>query len=295
MFRNLKIVSFGLSEEFYYLKISFLTFKTLTIMKKVLSLYLSKLRNAEYYQAISVLMNCFTTELKTKYKFDGLYNELNDSKVRIDVLFNKNRKAEETPEVKAADKARDAVFVGVKQLIQGFLHAGDPGQKAAAEKIQFVLKPYKSANSTGYEANSGSIHKFLVDVKKNDVYNYVTKLNINHQIDELAALNDAFDEIYYKRADSYLASEKIGKLGEIRKAMDTAYRNLIEKVNALYLIADDDNISQTKDDIGELIDHLNAIILQTSRTISRRRGVKIIVEDDNGDGNGNDGDSPIEI
>ena len=260
-------------------------------MKKVLALYLGRLRNAEYYNFAYSVMRCFTADLKTDYKFTKRYDKLNDSMILFEGIFNKNKKAKETPEVQSADKARDAVFIGIKQLIKGFLRSGDPGQKAAAEKIQFLLEPYKGANATGYEANSGSIHKFLSDVKQEDVYHYITMLNLNYQIDELTTLNDAFDEIFHKRAESYLATHDADNLLEIRRKMNVAYRDLIAKVDALYLIADDDDAEPTKVKLGSLIDQINAIILQMSRTISRRRGVNIIVKDEEN----KDNDGPIEI
>jgi hypothetical protein len=261
-------------------------------MKTVLALYLERLRNAEYYQFMLTVMHCFTNEQKTKYKFINRYDKLNDSKILFEAIFNSNKKAKETPEVQAADKARDTVFIGIKQIIQGFLRAGDPGQKAAAEEIMFLLEPYKNAYKASQEANSGLLHKFIADIKQDDVYNYVTMLNLNHQIDELAALNDAFDEIFYKRGESYLAAKDADNLVKIRKNMNIAYRDLMAKVNALYLIADDDDDNVVKGDIGALIDHINAIILQLSHTISRRRGINIIIKDDEGNDNG---DGPIEI
>ena len=262
-------------------------------MKTVFALYLGRLRSAEYYQFMLTVMHCFTVELKTKYKFIDRYEKLNDSKVLFETIFNKSKKAKETPEVQSADKARDTVFIGLKQIIQGFLRAGDPGQKAAAEKILFLLEPYKNAYKAGQEANSGLLHKFIADIKQADIYNYVTMLNLNHQIDELTALNDAFDEIFYKRGESYLAVKDAENLGKIRRTMNIAYHDLIAKANALYLIADDDSDKSVKEDIGALIDHINAIILQMSRTISRRRGVNIIVKDE--ENKDDDSDGPIEI
>jgi hypothetical protein len=103
-------------------------------------------------------------------------------------------------------------------------------------------------------------------------------LNLNNQIDELITLSDAFDDILYKRSQKYQAAKEADNLVEVRRKMNVAYRNLIAKVNALYLIADDDNVEPTKADIGKLIDDINGVIFQMSRTISRRRGVNIIEE-----------------
>ena len=260
-------------------------------MKTTLSVYLHSLRNPEYYYLFYSIMRCFTSELKTDYKFTKRYDKLNDLMLLFESIFDKNKKAEETPEVQSADKARDSVFIGIKQILKGFSRAGDPGQKAAAEKIQFLLEPYKSANSKGYAANSGSIHKFLADVKQDDIYHYITMLNLNHQIDDLSSLNDAFDDIFHKRAESYLAAKDSDNLVELRRKMNVAYHDLVAKVNALYLIADDEDAEPTKAKVGGLIDQMNAIILEMSRTVSRRRGVNIIIKDEEN----KDNDDPIEI
>ena len=267
-------------------------------MKTLLAFELGRLRNAEYYNFAYSVMDCFTNELKTEYKFTKRYNKLSDLMLLFEAIFNKNKKAKETPEVQAADKARDAVFIGIKQLVKGFLRSGDPGQKVAAEKIQFLLEPYKGANAAGYSSNSGSIHKFLADIKQPGIYDFVTMLNINYQVDELTTLNDAFDDIYHKRSESYLATHDADNLLEIRRKMNVAYRELVAKVDALYLIADDEDTELTKDKIGTLIDQINAIILQLSRTISRRSGINIIIKDENDkneENKDNDSDGPIEI
>ena len=64
-------------------------------------------------------------------------------------LFAKNKKAEETPEVQAARKARNSMFIGIKELIRGLLRSGSPAQIASAKKIEFLLDPYKGANTDG--------------------------------------------------------------------------------------------------------------------------------------------------
>jgi hypothetical protein len=261
-------------------------------MKKILTVYLRNLRNAEFYQFILSIMHCFTSELRTKYKFNARYNALKDSITLFEAIFNENKKAVETPEVKSADKARDAVFIGIKQIVKGFAHSGTHLQKVAAAKVQFLIDPYKNANAKGYEANSGFLHKFLIDVLKPDMYEHITTLNLNNQIDDLNALNKAFDEIYYKRGQSYNAAAEAGKLRDIRNKMNPAYRNLIDKVSALYLIATDDSDDAVKDEIGALIDGINGVIYQTARTISRHRGINIIVKDEDDD----DGDNgPIDL
>ena len=64
-------------------------------------------------------------------------------------------------------------------------------------------------------------------------------------------------------------------------------------MNALYLIADDDAVEPTKADIGKLIDDINGVIFEMSRTISRRRGVNIIINEENKDEDNSTG--PIEL
>ena len=262
-------------------------------MKTVLALELGRLRNAEYYQLMSSAMHCFPGELQDKYKFISRYVKLNDCMTLFEGLFNNNNKAEETPEVQAADKARDTVFIGIKQIVQGLLRSGDPAQKSAAEKIWHIIEPYKNAYKSGHGANSGSFHRFLSRVMEEEAYRYITMLNLNNQIDELITLNDAFDEIFYKRSQKYQAAKDADNLAEIRRKMNVAYRDLMAKVDALYLIADDDNVDATKTEIGALIDKVNGVIFDMSSTISRRRGVKIIIE--NEENKENDDDSPIEI
>jgi len=263
-------------------------------MKTVLVLDLAKLRNAEYYQIMLNVMHCFPGELQDKYKFINRYAKLNDCMVLLEGLFNKNKKAKETPEVEAADKARDDMFIGIKQIVQGFLRSGDPAQKAAADKLWHIIEPYKKSHRSNYGANSGSFHKFLVDVKEENVYYCVTALNLNNQIDELTTLNNAFDEIFYKRGEVYQASKESDSLVEIRKNMNVAYRDVIAKVNALYLIADDESVEPAKSEIGALIKQINGILFEMIRTISRRRGIKIIIEDEeNKDDENSNG--PIEL
>ena len=262
-------------------------------MKTVLNLALTRLRNAEYYQLMSRTKHYFNGELRTKYNLIDRFQIFDDCMTLFDGLFAKNKKAEETPEVQSAREARNSMFIGIKELIRGLLRSGSPAQIASAKKIAFLLEPYKGANADGHGSNSGYIHKFIADVMEEDTYFYITNLNLNNQIDELITLSDAFDDILYKRSQKYQAAKEADKLVEVRKKMNVAYRNLIAKVNALYLIADDDKVETTKADIGKLIDDINGVIFEMSRTISRRRGVNIIINEENKDEDNSTG--PIEL
>jgi hypothetical protein len=262
-------------------------------MKVVLTVHLTKLRNAEYYQLMSRTKHYFSGELRTKYNLIDRFQLFDDCMTLFDGLFAKNKKAEETPEVQAARKVRNSMFIGIKEMLRGLLRSGSPAQIASAKKIEFLLDPYKGANADGNASNSGLIHKFIADVMEEDTYFYITNLNLNNQIDELITLSDAFDDILYKRSQKYQAAKEADKLVEVRKKMNVAYRNLIAKVNALYLIADDDAVEPTKADIGKLIDDINGVIFEMSRTISRRRGVNIIINEENKDDENSTG--PIEL
>ena len=249
-------------------------------MKKIQFLQVARLHNAECFQFYNRVLAYLNSFFVDQYKLERLFAPFIDLYHQFEDIYNDNHSSLLTNELKVADKARDNQFIGTKQMISSFERFGTEAEKEAALVLSHVLKPYKEALRKSMMKNSGEIRSFIADMTNSANAGYVTTLNLESRIAELENLNEAFDDIYFARESKKLSAKESAKLIQIRKDIDTAYRNLAEKINALYVIAYDEEDDAVKDDLGMFIENINAIVQTMQHSINVREGRKHSTEEE---------------
>lgn len=126
-------------------------------MKEILKANLNNARNAEHYQFHSDVLSIVTVEVATAQKIEGLRSEYAALFDKENTAFIQNRAYESTKEVEAKDRVRDELFLYVKQTVDSNLYCPVATKKAAAEKLSFAMKPYRSANSKAFAENTAKL------------------------------------------------------------------------------------------------------------------------------------------
>ena len=99
----------------------------------------------------------------------------------------------------------------------------------------------------------------------------ITTLGLTDAVTNLKTLNEEFITVYSHRADEKLVRQTSDSLKTARPQVDKAFRDLADAVNAIYLVAETIEKDSSKvEEIGTVIDAVNAQILQFSETLSRR-------------------------
>lgn len=240
-------------------------------MKEILKANLNNARNAEHYQFHSDVLSIVTVEVATAQKIDGLRSEYAALFDKENTAFIQNRAYESTKEVEAKDRVRDDLFLYIKQTVDSNLYCPVATKKAAAEKLAYVMKPYRSANSKAFAENTAQVTNLVADFQSEANAGYVELLGLTEAVSQLKTANNEFNAVYMGRSGEKLVRASTENMKSIRPKVDTAFRSLSSAINALYqvnsLITRSD---ATETELGGLIDGVNALIVQLHQTLSLR-------------------------
>ena len=240
-------------------------------MKEILKANLNNARNAEHYQFHSDVLSIVTVEVATAQKIEGLRSEYAALFDKENTAFIQNRAYESTKEVEAKDRVRDELFLYVKQTVDSNLYCPVAAKKAAAEKLSFAMKPYRSANSKAFAENTAQVTNLVADFQSETYAEYVELLGLTDAVAQLKTANNEFNAIYMGRSGEKLVRASTENMKSIRPKVDTAYRSLASAINALYQVNSLVTRSEsTEAELGSLIDSVNGLIVQLHQTLSLR-------------------------
>ena len=240
-------------------------------MKEILKANLNNARNAEHYQFHSDVLSIVTVEVATAQKIEGLRSEYAALFDKENTAFIQNRAYESTKEVEAKDRVRDELFLYVKQTVDSNLYCPVAAKKAAAEKLSFAMKPYRSANSKAFAENTAQVTNLVADFQSETYAEYVELLGLTDAVAQLKTANNEFNAIYMGRSGEKLVRASTENMKSIRPKVDTAYRSLASAINALYQVNSLVTRSEsTEAELGSLIDSVNGLIVQLHQTLSIR-------------------------
>ena len=240
-------------------------------MKEILKANLNNARNAEHYQFHSDVLSIVTVEVATAQKIEGLRSEYAALFDKENTAFIQNRAYESTKEVEAKDRVRDELFLYVKQTVDSNLYCPVAAKKAAAEKLSFAMKPYRSANSKAFAENTAQVTNLVADFQSETYAEYVELLGLTDAVAQLKTANNEFNAIYMGRSGEKLVRASTENMKSIRPKVDTAYRSLASAINALYQVNSLVTRSEsTEAELGSLIDGVNGLIVQLHQTLSLR-------------------------
>lgn len=241
-------------------------------MKKIIEIkYLNQARNSEHYELQEQLLAVITPEFAEKFGINGFRVNYNSAFIKEDEAFLESQALLDTKLVQEKDAARDErlryIELGV-QLKQISLLAAD---KEAAEKITYVLRPYKDAADKPYSENTALVRDLVKKVRSATYASAIQQLGLTDAVAALEEANEAFNVVYSRRSDEKQARAGLDALKVIRPKVDEAFRQLAEAISALYLVTEMIEHNATKAaEIALVVDGANARILQFSETLSRR-------------------------
>lgn len=240
-------------------------------MKEILKANLNNARNAEHYQFHSDVLSIVTEEVAAAQKIESLRSDYVVLFEKENAAFIQNRAYESTKDVEAKDRVRDDLFLYIKQTVDSNLYCPVATKKAAAEKLAYVMKPYRSANSKAFAENTAQVTNLVADFQSEANAGYVELLGLTEAVAQLKTANNEFNAVYMGRSGEKLVRASTENMKSIRPKVDTAFRSLSSAINALYqvnsLITRSD---ATETELGGLIDGVNALIVQLHQTLSLR-------------------------
>jgi Family of unknown function (DUF6261) len=240
-------------------------------MKKIISVDLTRGRNAEHFQFHTNALAFLTADFAALHKISDLQSKYAALFKYEDDLYAQLKAYELTQDLDAKDRVRDDIFIYVKQTIAAHLYSPVVDKKTAAQKLDFALAPYKHADSKPAAENTALVINALQMMESDAYKGYVTELGLTDTLPLLKKANDDFNTLYISRSDVKLGRVSNDNMKTARTKTDEAYRTLVSAVNALYqvneLVTHD---AAAKTSLEKAIDSTNALINQFAETLSLR-------------------------
>lgn len=222
-----------------------------------------KLRNEEHFQfqtEFNDLVIRFTPEtlgIEFAYAaYEPLY--LNEN-TALDVI----RKSDLTPEISTADHTRDTTNRGFCDIIKGAQNHFLPAKCEAANRIQIVIDHYGNINTKTYDEQTAAINSLVEDLNK-DYSDDMATLGVGDWITKLQANNNKFEALMDERYSADAGKTQL-KMKDVRFEVDTAYRNIIERVDALVVV-------NGQEIYAPFVKELNERVGKYNNTLAQRKG-----------------------
>lgn len=163
----------------------------------------------------------------------------------------------------AADTARDQAWRGANNYLAAMCAHPDEETRNTALMLKADFDKYGDPTSLSQTEESGVLHNLLTDLKS-WAEHIRTAVTFDPWLNDLNAKEEAFLEAVAARNRSEASrAARIGLVKERRTAAESAYRTLVETVNAL-------SILNGEADYEDFIDHVNAMI-DRQKTVLKTR------------------------
>ena len=178
--------------------------------------YTSKARNAEHDYLFNKLVEAITKEFATKHNFLAYHQRMTAALADENASYTRTTKYVDTDTLVQKDNARDNLF----------------------RRLKLHLQSVGSQNPTTlpYTENTAAVRD-IVDKLESDHYApSVEQVGAAQLVADLKAANNDFDALYTARADErYARNTSAPDMKVARAAMEAAYADVADIVNALYI------------------------------------------------------------
>lgn len=225
------------------------------------SIDLSKLRNAEYVQFTTDVLQIVTINNPATLQVQAKFNAFSSVKNELEVLFKKSTANPITDEIEALDERRDNAVSGILYIVKGNTFHFDPLIAKEADTVTEYLTIYNgNINQDNYNAQTATITNIVNDFEsKPELVSALVKLALTPWKNELKAANTAFSTKYLARTMD-LATATPDNLKSRRLEANEAFYALRNHLDAFATINPSALYTKTISEINALIAQYNTLL-----------------------------------
>ena len=221
------------------------------------------LRNDEHFQFNTEFRDLLTANNPAALKVAPQFEAYLTLYAQEDEALKKIIKSAITANIQDADHQRDLTFRGMIDANKSALKHFRPETVTAAKRLQVVFDTYGNVARKPLNEETSAVYNILQELK--GVYEAdVTTVGIADWVQELETNNKAFDELVKGRYDEAADRTEL-VLRQVRIQVDTAYRSIIERIDAFAIVEESDIFTN-------FIRRWNVVIEKYSNTLARRQG-----------------------
>lgn len=213
-------------------------------------------------------------------KVQSQYLTFQDAYVRLDTAYQREKYSLVTPELKEADAACDRIYMGVKKVVDGWLHFElESETKQRALMLEQSMAKYGISVSEDYLGENNKLSQWLADVERN--YQLEQAVKALGLTDTIKQLKEKVTLVRQLLTDRGLAQPAKGEMKAARAATEPEYRWLIAILNATALC------DESEQKFADLFQTLNQNLNYLKNVVLARQGG---AGEDGGDDDSDGGD-----
>ena len=231
-------------------------------MKEIYDINIQRMNNGAHFTFVSNILARAEADTTVKGKASELVSNLKAAVAAEDEALKISQKSLLTDEIAKADSDRDALYVGYKKAVEGFLAMPIADMAQAAKILSQHIKDYKVNTAGQLDKETGLLVNFISDLE--DKYAaQVAKLGLTAFVTNLKEANERVRTLTLQRTNEKIGIT-VGALKTARTASDDAYRALVKMVNALALVFGEK-------DYTAFIDYVNTEVAHYKREVLGRK------------------------
>ena len=231
-------------------------------MKEISDISIQRMNNGAHFTFVSNILARAEADTAVKEKASELVSNFKAAVTAEDEALKISQKSLLTDDIAKADNDRDALYIGYKRAVEGFLAMPVADMAQAAKVLAQHIKDYKISTADQLDKETGLLVNFIADLEgKNS--EQVAKLGLTAFVTNLKEANERVRAQTLQRTNEKMGVI-VGALKTARAASDEAYRALVKMVNALALVFGEK-------DYTAFIDYVNTEVTHFKREVLGRK------------------------
>ena len=175
----------------------------------------------------------------------------------------KSRGLANTTALNKEDEIRDAYLNRFFKTLSDFMISPIDHEKTNAHTINKEVTRFRGLSNYERNKQTGEVNNMLEILQQPEIKKAITALKMELIVENIRTSNADFETAMNTRINKEAQSENLNAAQQ-RKATETLYAQVVQKINALAVIS-------TTEEIDDCIDRLNALIEEYNRTIASMR------------------------
>ena len=231
-------------------------------MKEISDISIQRMNNGAHFTFVSNILARAEADTAVKGKASELVSNFKAAVAAEDEALKISQKSLLSDDIAKSDSDRDALYIGYKRAVEGFLAMPVADMAQAAKVLAQHIKDYKISTADQLDKETGLLVNFIADLEgKNS--EQVAKLGLTAFVTNLKEANERVRTQTLQRTNEKMGVI-VGALKTARAASDEAYRALVKMVNALALVFGEK-------DYTAFIDYVNTEVTHFKREVLGRK------------------------
>lgn len=228
-------------------------------MKEISDISIQRMNNGAHFTFVSNILARAEADTAVKGKASELVSNFKAAVAAEDEALKISQKSLLSDDIAKADSDRDALYIGYKRAVEGFLAMPVADMAQAAKVLAQHIKDYKISTAGQLDKETGLLVNFIADLEgKNS--EQVAKLGLTAFVTNLKEANERVRTQTLQRTNEKMGVI-VGALKTARAASDEAYRALVKMVNALALVFGEKDYTAFIDYVNTEVTHFKREVL----------------------------------